>query len=54
MSHKTLAIIAVLMLIVFGATIFIYPELFNPDNKSKTPMAVPAAATAPAAATGGQ
>lgn len=46
MSHKTLAKIAVLMLIVFGSTIFLYPTLFNPDSKSKTPIEAPPVAPA--------
>lgn len=41
MSHKTLVKIAVLMIIVFGATILLYPTLFNPDSKSKTPIEAP-------------
>ena len=36
MSHKTIAKIAVVMLVIFGATVILYPTLFNPDNKSKT------------------
>ncbi len=48
MSHKTLAIIAVLMLVVFGLTIFIYPELFNPDQKNKVQVEAPLTPAAPA------
>ena len=34
MSHKTIARIAVAMLIVFGATILMYPTLFGPETKA--------------------
>ena len=33
MKHKNLARIAVVMIIVFGGTILMYPLLFNPDAK---------------------
>ena len=47
MSHKTLAIVAVAMLIVFGITILVYPMLFNPDSKGKA-ATTPAPVTLPA------
>jgi hypothetical protein len=40
-SHKTLAKIAVVMVIVFGATILMYPMLFNPEDKAKAPIEAP-------------
>lgn len=42
MSHKTLARIAVVMLIVFGATILMYPTLFGPETKTPPVEAPPA------------
>lgn len=45
MSHKAIAQIAVLMLVVFGATVLLYPTLFNPDTKTTTPIAAPPVAT---------
>jgi hypothetical protein len=44
MSHKTLARIAIAMIIVFGLICIAYPRMFNPD--SRNPVAVPAAAPA--------
>ncbi len=41
MSHKTLVKVAILMIIVFGATILLYPLIFSPDHKSKTPVEAP-------------
>ena len=41
MSHKTLAKIAVVMLVVFGATVILYPTMFNPDDKSAPVQAPP-------------
>lgn len=41
MSHKTIAKIAVLMLLVFGATILLYPTLFHPENKGRAPIEAP-------------
>ncbi len=34
MKHRTIAIVAVLVLMVFGATILVYPMLFNPVNNT--------------------
>lgn len=41
MNKKTLARIAVVMIIVFGATILLYPMLFNPDSKKAADVAAP-------------
>ncbi len=41
MSHKTIAKIAVIMLIVFGMTILLYPTLFNSENKGSAPIEAP-------------
>ena len=41
MSHKTLAKIAVIMIVIFGATILLYPTLFNPQNKGTAPIEAP-------------
>jgi hypothetical protein len=41
MSHKTIAKIAVFMIVVFGAMILVYPLLFNPDSKGKATLAAP-------------
>lgn len=49
MSHKTIAKIAVVMIIVFGATILLYPMLFNPDDKTKTPIEAPPVTVVPGA-----
>lgn len=45
MNHKLVIKVAVVMLIVYGATVLLYPTLFNPDAKSKTPIEVPTAKT---------
>ena len=48
MTHKTIVKVVFVMLIVFGATILLYPTMFNPDDKNKTPIeAPPMAPTAP-------
>lgn len=41
MSHKVLVKIAIVMVIVFGATVLLYPMLFNPDNKNTESVAAP-------------
>lgn len=41
MSHKTLAKWAVIMIVIFGATILLYPTLFNPEQKSNAPIEAP-------------
>ena len=50
MSHKTIVKVAILMLVVFGFTILLYPTLFNPDRKGAP--AVEAPPTVPPAAVG--
>jgi hypothetical protein len=41
MSHKTIAQIAIAMVVVFGATILIYPTLFNADRKGAPAVEAP-------------
>lgn len=41
MAHKTVAKIAVLMVVVFGATILLYPTLFGPEIKAPAPAESP-------------
>lgn len=41
MKHKTIVKVAIFMLVVYGATILLYPTLFNPDEKSSTPIEAP-------------
>lgn len=38
MSHRTIAKIAVAMVIVFGVTVLVYPMLFNPDSGAQAPV----------------
>lgn len=48
MSKKTLTVVSVLMVVVFGLTILLYPMLFNPDADSAAPVEAPPAAVTPA------
>ena len=41
MNKKTLARIAIFMIIVFGATILLYPTMFNPDTEPGTAVEAP-------------
>ena len=41
MKHKTIVKIAIVMVIVFGATILLYPTLFNSEAKKGTPIEAP-------------
>lgn len=41
MSHKTIMKIAIGMLVVYGATVLLYPMLFNPDSHARTAEAPP-------------
>lgn len=42
MSRKKIAIVAVIMIIVFGATILVYPTLFGPElQDGQTPIEAP-------------
>jgi hypothetical protein len=43
MSHKKIAIIAVIMVVVFGTITIVYPLMFNPVEAT-SPAAVPAPA----------
>jgi hypothetical protein len=36
MSKKTLAYFSLLMIVIFGITVVVYPLLFNPEIKSKS------------------
>jgi hypothetical protein len=45
-SHKTMARIAVVMVIVFGLIIIVYPRIFSPS--AANPAAVPVAPAIPA------
>ena len=47
MKHKTIALIAVFMIVVFSVTVIVYPLLFNPDNKV-APTTAPMPMEAPA------
>ena len=48
MKHKTIVKIAILMLVVFGATVLIYPTLYGPETRGTKPAeAPPIAAPAP-------
>lgn len=48
MKHKTIAKIAIFMVVVFGATILLYPTLFGPELKrGETPIEAPPTATPP-------
>ncbi len=42
MSHKTLVKVAVVMIIVFGLIVVVYPTLFSPN---RSPIEQPAAKT---------
>lgn len=41
MKHKSVTKIAIIMLIVFGATVLLYPTLFGPELKGKAPVEAP-------------
>ena len=41
MNHKTIVKVAIAMLIVFGATVLLYPLMFNPDAKNRNIEAPP-------------
>ena len=41
MKHRNIVKIAIFMLVVYGLTVLLYPTLFNPDDKTNTPIAVP-------------
>lgn len=41
MSAKLLSRIAIVMIIVFGATVLLYPLIYNPDAKSTQPIEAP-------------
>lgn len=41
MKHKSVAKIAIVMLIVFGATVLLYPTLFGPELKGQAPVETP-------------
>ncbi len=45
MKHKTIAQVAVLMLVVYGLTVLLYPTLFNPDKKGNEPAVAPPVTT---------
>jgi hypothetical protein len=36
MSHKKIAIVAVVMAIVFGGIVVVYPTIFGPSEANKT------------------
>lgn len=38
MSHKTMVRVAIAMIIVFIATIVLFPTIFNPDTDSNMPI----------------
>ena len=42
MSHKTMVKVAVVMIVVFGLIVIVYPTLFGPN---KSPIEQPAAKT---------
>ena len=47
-KHKTIVKIAILMLVVFGATVLLYPTLYGPETRGTKPAeAPPIAAPAP-------
>ncbi|MBC7420983.1 MAG: hypothetical protein H7328_09670 [Bdellovibrio sp.] len=39
MSHKTIAIVAVIMIFVFGTIVVVYPTMFQPAEANKTTAA---------------
>lgn len=41
MNHKLIVKVAIVMLIVYGATVLLYPLLFNPDVKDRGVEAPP-------------
>ncbi len=41
MKHKSVARIAIIMLVVFGATVLLYPTLFSPEPSGNTPVEAP-------------
>lgn len=42
MSRKTIAVVAVIMIIVFGVTILVYPTLFGPEvQDGQVPIEAP-------------
>lgn len=41
MKHKLVVKIAIVMIIVFGATVLLYPTLFNPEQQGQTPIEAP-------------
>lgn len=41
MNHKTIVKVAIVMLIVFGATVLLYPTLFGPELKGQAPVEAP-------------
>ena len=49
MNHRKLAVIALIMAVVFGFIVFVYPLLFNPDAgpAQRSEVAEPPAATSP-------
>lgn len=49
MSHKKLATIALIMAVIFGFIVFVYPLLFNPDASpaERSEVSDPPAATSP-------
>lgn len=38
MSHKTMVRVAIVIIIVFVATIVLYPTIFNPDTDGAAPI----------------
>lgn len=50
MSHKTMVRVAIIMIVIFVATILLYPTIFNPDDDSNMPIeGTPPPAAVPAA-----
>lgn len=45
MKHKSVARIAIIMLVVFGATVLLYPTLFAPEPLGNSPVEAPPVAT---------
>ena len=41
MKHKTIIKVALFMLVVYGATVLLYPMLFNPDAKGRQTVEAP-------------
>lgn len=46
MSHKTLVRVAIVMVIVFGLIVIVYPQLFNPENNRPIEAVPPVAPAA--------